>query len=131
MATKVQSSLRLAGAASSEPVALSYLERETVGAVLDDTVHQLAVLGGIMPDFSSSAAAVEHVSLSRGTIHSSSHVEIVRLHVQVMGGELLEILEGQKRIEKQFRRLSSPGVDRVSLRETARGITTATDSELI
>lgn len=61
MATKVQSSLRLAGQASSGPVVLNPLERELVCAVLDDTVHQLAVLGGIMPDYASSATAVEQV----------------------------------------------------------------------
>ena len=44
-----------------EPPPLSLLERELVCAVLEDTVHQLAVLGGIMPDYSTSAAAVEHV----------------------------------------------------------------------
>ena len=62
MATKVQthSSLALSGAAS-EPVALSPVEREVVCAVLEDAAHQLAVLGGIMPDYASSAAAVEHV----------------------------------------------------------------------
>ena len=59
MATKVQSS-RVLGA-TSEPAALSVLEREVVCAVLEDAVHQLAVLGGIMPDYASSAAAVEHV----------------------------------------------------------------------
>ena len=61
MATKVRSSLRLAGQGSSGPVVLSPVERELVCAVLDDAVHQLAVLGGIMPDYASSAAAVEHV----------------------------------------------------------------------
>lgn len=62
MATKIQtqSSLRLPGAAS-EPVVLSPVEREVVCAVLEDAAHQLAVLGGIMPDYASSAAAVEHV----------------------------------------------------------------------
>lgn len=60
--TKVQSSHRLIGIGSSrEPAALSPVEREIVCAVLDDSVDQLAVLGGIMPDYSSSAAAVEHV----------------------------------------------------------------------
>ena len=58
---KVQSSPGLPGVAS-EPVALSLVEREVVCAVLEDAVHQLAVLGGIMPDYASSAAAVEHVS---------------------------------------------------------------------
>ena len=61
MSTKAQSSPRLPGVAS-EPVALSPVEREVVCAVLEDAIHQLAVLGGIMPDYASSAAAVEHVS---------------------------------------------------------------------
>ena len=61
MSTKAQSSFRLPGVAS-EPVTLSPVEREVVCAVLEDAVHQLAVLGGIMPDYASSAAAVEHVS---------------------------------------------------------------------
>ncbi|CAI8049954.1 Dynein regulatory complex protein 9 [Geodia barretti] len=102
MATKVQSSLRLAGQGSSGPVVLSPVERELVCAVLDDAVHQLAVLGGIMPDYASSAAAVEHV----------------------MGDELLQILEEQKRMDRQIRKVSSPG----ALRETARGITTAAET---
>ena len=61
MSTKAQSSLRLLGVAS-EPMTLSPVEREVVCAVLEDAVHHLAVLGGIMPDYASSAAAVEHVS---------------------------------------------------------------------
>ena len=45
--------------------------------------------------------------------------------LQVMGDELLEILEEQKEMEKQIRKVTSPG----ALRETARGITTAAESE--
>ena len=78
MATKVQSSLRLVGANSSthEPQTLSSVEREVVCAVLDDAVHQLAVLGGIMPDYASSAAAVEHVR------HTTTN--IIQYHTIVM-----------------------------------------------
>ena len=61
--TRTHSSLRLAGAVSSEPLVLSPIQREVVCAVLDDAVHQLAVLGGIMPDYVASAAAVEQVRL--------------------------------------------------------------------
>ena len=68
------SSPRLPGVAS-EPVALSLVEREVVCAVLDDAVHQLAVLGGIMPDYASSTAAVEHVRT----------VFIVYQHHQIIG----------------------------------------------
>ena len=62
MATKAQSSIRLPGAASSGPVVLSPVEREIVCAVLEDSINQLAILGGIMPDYASSAAAVEQAS---------------------------------------------------------------------
>ena len=41
-----------------------------------------------------------------------------------MGDELLQILEEQKRMDRQIRKVSSPG----ALRETARGITTAAES---
>ena len=59
----MQSSVRLVGAGSSslDPGSLSPVERELVCAVLEDSVHQLAVLGGIMPDYSTTATAVEHV----------------------------------------------------------------------
>ena len=71
MATKVLSSLRLvAGQGSStsgRPLVLIPVDRELVCAVLDDAVHQLAVLGGIMPDYASSAAAVEHVCYNWNT----------------------------------------------------------------
>ena len=47
-----------------------------------------------------------------------------------MGDELLEILEGQKRLDQQFRQLTSPA-NRGTLRETARGVSTATEGELL
>lgn len=68
MATKAQSSIRLPGAASSGPIVLSPIEREIVCAVLKDALDQLAVLGGIMPDYASSAAAVEHVRAELATL---------------------------------------------------------------
>ena len=43
-----------------------------------------------------------------------------------MGDELLDILEGQKKLERDFRQLTTS--DRTSLRTTARGISTATQS---
>lgn len=52
------------------------------------------------------------------------------LWLQVMGDELLEILEGQKRLDQQFQQMTSPA-DRGSLREAARGMSTATEGELI
>ena len=47
-----------------------------------------------------------------------------------MGDELLEILEGQKRLDQQFQQMTSPA-DRGSLREAARGMSTATEGEII
>ena len=46
--------------------------------------------------------------------------------MQVMGDELLEILETQRRLDHQ---LTSPA-NRSSLRETARGMSTATEGQL-
>ena len=42
---------------------LNHVERAVFGAVLEDCVDQLAVLGGIMPDFNEKPSAAEEVSL--------------------------------------------------------------------
>ena len=41
---------------------LSPVERELVGTVLEDCVDHLAVLGGIMPNYTEKASAVDNVS---------------------------------------------------------------------
>ena len=48
--------------------------------------------------------------------------------LQVMGDELLEILEGQRQLDRQFQQLSV-ATERGTLRETARGMSTATQGE--
>ena len=58
MATKVQSSPRL-----QQPLPpLSPVERELVCVVLEDCADQLAVLGGIVPNYAEKPSAVEAVS---------------------------------------------------------------------
>ena len=44
-----------------EVPALRPVERQLVCAVLADTIDRLAVLGGILPNYATSTAAVEHV----------------------------------------------------------------------
>ena len=80
----MQSSLRVSGAGSSwlEPAALSLEEREVVCAVLEDSVNQLAVLGGIMPDYSATAAAVEHVSPSSQSLSLSLSLSLLLAYRQ-------------------------------------------------
>ena len=48
--------------------------------------------------------------------------------LQVMGDEVLEILEGQRQLDRQFQQLSV-ATERGTLRETARGMSTATQGE--
>ena len=43
-----------------------------------------------------------------------------------MGDELLEILEGQKQLDRRFQQLTVAS-ERGSLRDTARGVSTATE----
>lgn len=45
------------------PHRLSPAEREAVTAVLEDSVDQLAVLGGIMPNYAEKPSAVDAVRL--------------------------------------------------------------------
>ena len=45
----------------SQPKALSFSDRESMVAVLEDSVDQLAILGGIMPDFNDKPSAAEEV----------------------------------------------------------------------
>ena len=47
-----------------------------------------------------------------------------------MGDELLEILEGQKKLDQQFQQMTLPA-DRGSLREAARGMSTATEGVVV
>lgn len=57
----------------SLPASLTVLEREAAIAVLEEAGHKLAVLGGIMPDYASSAQAVEQVRLTALWTLSHSH----------------------------------------------------------
>lgn len=45
----------------SQPKALSFSDRESFVAVLEDSVDQLAILGGIMPNFNDKPSAAEEV----------------------------------------------------------------------
>ena len=49
--------------ASFHVKSLGHVDRVLFGAVLEDCVDQLAVLGGIMPDFNEKPSAAEEVSL--------------------------------------------------------------------
>ena len=68
MATKVHSSPRL----HAPPPTLSPVERELVCAVLEDCVDQLAVLGGIMPNYAEKPSAVEKVREQNQPINLSN-----------------------------------------------------------
>lgn len=48
----------------SRPKAMPFSDRESIVAVLEDSVHQLAILGGILPDFNDKPSAAEEVPLS-------------------------------------------------------------------
>ena len=60
---------------------LSPLESEMFGAVLEDAVDQLAILGAIVPDYTSKPSAAE----------------------TIMGDELTQILADQKQLEGKFK----------------------------
>lgn len=63
---------------------LSPLESEMFGAVLEDTVDQLAILGAIVPDYATKPSAAE----------------------VIMGDELTQILAEQKQLESKFNDVS-------------------------
>ncbi len=55
-----------------------------------------------------------------------SQREVLFTHTQVMGDELLQILESQRQLEKKFDHLTSPEGGGLSLREEAHSLSTAT-----
>ena len=63
---------------------LSPLESEMFGAVLEDAVDQLAILGAIVPDYTNKPSAAE----------------------VIMGDELTQILAEQKQLESKFNDVS-------------------------
>ena len=48
----------------SRPKALLFSDRESIVAVLEDSIDQLAILGGIVPNFNDKPSAAEEVHLS-------------------------------------------------------------------
>ena len=64
---------------------LSPLEAEMFGAVLEDAVDQLAILGAIVPDYTNKPSAAE----------------------TIMGDELTQILADQKQLEGKFKEVLS------------------------
>lgn len=63
---------------------LSPLEAEMFGAVLEDAVDQLAILGAIVPDYTNKPSAAE----------------------AIMGDELTQILVEQKQLDSKFNDVS-------------------------
>ncbi|KAL5475398.1 hypothetical protein EMCRGX_G025207 [Ephydatia muelleri] len=99
----------MTAASSTMLQSLSTLERELVCAVLEDCVDQLAVLGGIAPNYVEKPSAVE----------------------SVMGEELVHILETQRQMENKFEELALDGAGgKMSAKEvadSAQGIFAATE----
>ena len=64
----------MTAASSTMLQSLSTLERELVCAVLEDCVDQLAVLGGIAPNYVEKPSAVESVCFSVWVYITSGHI---------------------------------------------------------